>query len=101
VRHALKEAKLQNPVLTNRNGIRGHNVWGKQPCSCNAQRVEKKGRYGRFRSDWRKGRAITGGGLARHELSGEKSAEVIVAVATSFPGERKVIREEVSQGVKG
>jgi hypothetical protein len=33
-------------------------------------------------------------------LTGEKSAEVIVAVETSLPGERKVIRQEVSQAVK-
>jgi hypothetical protein len=31
VKHALKEAKLQNPVLTNRNGIRSHNVWVSSP----------------------------------------------------------------------
>jgi len=27
VRYTLKEAGLQNPVLTNRNGIRGMNTW--------------------------------------------------------------------------
>jgi hypothetical protein len=91
VRHALKEVRLQNPVLTNRNGIRGHIVWGKQPYSCNALNL-RKGRYGRFRRDWRKERALTGGGLAGHGMAGEKSAEVIVGAETSLPGERKVIR---------
>jgi len=27
VRYALKEARLQNPVLTNRNGILGYKKW--------------------------------------------------------------------------
>jgi hypothetical protein len=33
-------------------------------------------------------------------MAGEKSAEVILAAETSLPGERKVIRQEVSQAVK-
>jgi hypothetical protein len=61
---------------------------------------KRKGRHGRFRSDWMKARAITGGGLSRHELTGEKSAEVIAVTATSLPGERKVIKQEASQVVK-
>jgi len=48
-----------------------------------------------------KERALTGGGLARHELSGEKSAEVILVVETSRPGERKSGRPEVSQSDEG
>jgi hypothetical protein len=100
VKYSLKEAGLQNPVLTNRNGIGGHVVWGKHPHACNAQSKEK-GRYGRFRSDWMKDKAITGGGLSRHEPAGEKSAEAIVVTATSLPGERKAGREEASQVSKG
>jgi hypothetical protein len=99
VRHALKEVRLQNPVLTDRNGIGGHNVWGKQPDFCNASKSEK-GRHGRFRSDWRKERSLTGGGLAGHGMAGEKSAEVTAVVETNLSGERKVIRQEVSQAVK-
>jgi hypothetical protein len=45
--------------------------------------------------------ALTGGGLARHGLGGKKSAEVIVAVETSRPGERKAGRKEVSQSGEG
>jgi hypothetical protein len=99
VRHALKEVRLQNPVLTNRNGIRGQIVWGKQPYSCNALKLGK-GRHGRSRSDRRKERSLTGGGLSCHGMAGEKSAEVIVVAETSLSGERKVISQEVSQAVK-
>jgi hypothetical protein len=45
--------------------------------------------------------ALTGGGLSGHELSGEKSAEVILVAETSRPGERKSVRKEVSQGNEG
>jgi len=61
---------------------------GKQPYSCKAP----KGREGyrcRCRRDWRKEKALTGGGLRAYKLSEEKSAEVIVVVETSRTGERK------------
>jgi hypothetical protein len=61
---------------------------------------KRKGRQGRFRRDWRKERAVTGGGLARHVLTGGKSAEVTAVTAPSLPGERKVTKQEVSQVVK-
>lgn len=41
--------------------------------------------------------ALTGGGLAVYELSGEKSAEVILVVDPSLSGEIKTGRKEVSQ----
>jgi hypothetical protein len=47
-----------------------------------------------------KERAVTGGGLARHGLTGEKSAEVIAVTATGLSGERKAGRGEVSQVLK-
>jgi hypothetical protein len=48
-----------------------------------------------------KERAITGGGLARHGLTGEKSAEVIVVTATSFSGERKAGQRRSLTSVEG
>jgi len=48
-----------------------------------------------------KEKALTGGGLARHELLGEKSAEVILVAETSRPGEKKSGRKEVSQSNEG
>ena len=48
-----------------------------------------------------KEKALTGGGLACHELSGEKSAEVILVAETSQSGERKSGRSEVSQSDEG
>jgi len=48
-----------------------------------------------------KEKALTGGGLSRHELSGKKSAEVILVAETSRPGERKSGRSDVSQSNEG
>jgi hypothetical protein len=45
--------------------------------------------------------ALTGGGLARHELARKKSAEVIVVVETSRTGERNAGKKEVSQNGEG
>lgn len=50
-----------------------------------------------FRSDWRKGKALTGGGLEGYELSFEKSADVIVVVDPSRPSDSKAHRAEASQ----
>jgi hypothetical protein len=47
------------------------------------------------------GKALTRGDLARHELAGKKSAEVIVAVETSRTGERNAGKKEVSQTGEG
>lgn len=43
-RFNLKEAGLQNPVLTNRNRIQRHNYLGKQAHHCNALKLQK-GKY--------------------------------------------------------
>lgn len=48
-----------------------------------------------------KEKALTGGGLACHELTGEKSADVILVIDPSFSGEIKAGREEVSQSNEG
>jgi hypothetical protein len=61
---------------------------------------KRKGRQGRFRSDWMKEKLLPG------EVSfvtswQEKSAEAIVGTVTSRPGEIKAGREEVSQVLKG
>ncbi|GHT37589.1 hypothetical protein FACS189435_2920 [Bacteroidia bacterium] len=45
--------------------------------------------------------ALTGGGLGRHGLPAEKSAEVIVVEETSRTGERKAGSVEVSQAGEG
>jgi len=45
VRLELKEARLQNSVLTNRNRIQRHNYLGKQAHHCNAQKEYQKGNY--------------------------------------------------------
>ncbi|MFA5772954.1 MAG: hypothetical protein WC974_09515 [Thermoplasmata archaeon] len=68
MRYALKEARLQNPVLTNRNGIQRHICSGKQAHLCKAQRTQK-GQLCRFRRHWKKGKALTGGGLGIDSLS--------------------------------
>ena len=72
MRYALKEARLQNPVLTNRNGIRGIDVWGKQAHHCNALTVTSV-HLCRYRSDWIKENVLTGGGLGKRKHAQEVS----------------------------
>ena len=76
MRYTLKEAKRQTPVLTNRNGIRGIVVWGKQAHHCNAPM---------FSVDNYVDAAAIGGGNCSYRgrsravpAQHEKSAEVIV-----------------------
>ena len=72
----LKEAGLQIPVLTNRNGIQRLVREGKQAHLCEAR--NQQSRMGRCRSDRMKDKCLTRGDLERYELPIEKSAEVIV-----------------------
>jgi len=85
VRYALKEARLQNPVLTNRNGIQRLFERGKQAHLCNA--LDQQLSFGRCRSNWRKEYALTRGdlGLGSVLLCTKKSAEVIVAALQRAP----------------
>jgi len=49
-----------------------------------------KSSHGRCRSDWRKGRAFTGGGLTIHVLDNVRSQlQVIVATANEPPSDRR------------
>ena len=72
----LKEARLQNPVLTNRNGIRRPIREGKQAHLCEA--LGQQSLMGRCRRDRRKEYVLTWGDLEPYVLRIEKSAEVIV-----------------------
>ena len=74
----LKEARLQIPVLTNRNGIQRLVREGKQAHLCEAR--SQQSRMGRCRSDRMKDKCFTWGDLGLYELQIEKSAEVIVAI---------------------
>ena len=76
MRYALKEARLQIPVLTNRNWIRGC----KTRISKHIIVTSEKSRsfYSRSSRDWMKEYALTWGDLPAHEMDKEKSAEVIV-----------------------
>ena len=77
MRYTLKEARLQNPVLTNRNGIRRPIREGKQAHLCEARNQQSlKGRCCRNRM---KEYVLTWGDLDLYGLQIEKSAEVIVA----------------------
>jgi len=76
VRYALKEARLQIPVLTNRNWIRGC----KTRISKHIIVTSEKSRsfYSRSSRDWMKEYALTWGGLPDHGMDKEKSAEAIL-----------------------
>jgi hypothetical protein len=86
VRYALKEARLQNPVLTNRNGIPRPYYLGKQPSHCDAPKQQKD-------KDNKVDSAVIGG--REKLLPGEvlkdtcipvkKSAEVIVVAGNEPP----------------
>jgi len=68
----------------------------KQAHHCNVRRI--KASFGsRYRRHWMKGKALTRGGLADHELIGEKSAEAIVANRN----EPSIEMMEVSRGSEG
>ena len=55
-----------------------------------------KSSHGRCRSDWRKGRAFTGGGLTIHVLdNGRGQLQVIVATANEPPSDRQRPKPEV------
>jgi len=64
--------------------------------SCEAQRITPSFKS-RCRSNWRKGKAITGEDLADYGLIGEKSAEAIVGAGN----EPRIDKVEVSQGSEG
>jgi hypothetical protein len=72
VRVGLKEARLQNPVPTNRNRIRGIIVWVSKHIIVTPKRITK-GQLCRYGGDWRKEDAITWGGLRNHELIERRS----------------------------
>jgi hypothetical protein len=73
----------QNPVLTNRNGIRGYRARISKHIIAKSQ--ISKTLYSRYRKNRRKEDALTGGylGLDSVFLYTKKSAEVIVVAATS------------------
>ena len=73
----VKEAGLQIPVLTNRNGIRRPVREGKQAHLCDARNQQSL--VGRCRRDRMKEYALTWGDLEPYELWIEKSAEAILA----------------------
>ena len=73
----LKEAGLQNPVLTNRNGIVRLDREGKQAHLCDARNQQSLS--GRCRRNRRKEYVLTWGDLHCYGLAEEKSAEAIVA----------------------
>jgi hypothetical protein len=73
----MKEAGLQNPVLTNRNSIRRPFREGEQAHLCEAP--DQQSLDGRCCRNRRKEYVLTWGDLGLHELKFEKSAEVIVA----------------------
>ena len=73
---AVKEARLQNPVLTNRNGIRRPIGAGKQAHLCEAH--DQQSLTGRCRRNRMKEYVLTWGDLEPYVLRIEKSAEVIV-----------------------
>ena len=72
----LKEARLQNPVLTNRNGIRRPIRESKQAHLCEARNQQSL--VGRCRRNRMKEYVLTWGDLELYELQIEKSAEAIV-----------------------
>ena len=72
----LKEARLQNPVLTNRNGIRRPIREGKQAHLCEARNQQSL--VGRCRRNRMKEYVLTWGDLELYELQIEKSAEAVV-----------------------
>ena len=76
MRYALKEARLQNPVPTNRNGILRPSREGEQAHLCEAR--SQQSLLGRCRGNRRKEYVLTWGDLELHVLQIEKSAEVIV-----------------------
>ncbi|KYG82904.1 hypothetical protein AWW67_05610 [Roseivirga seohaensis] len=76
----MKEARLQIPVLTNRNGIRRPFREGEQAHLCEA--LGQQSLFGRCRRNWKKEYVLTWGDLGLHELETEKSAEVIVVNRT-------------------
>ena len=73
---AVKEAGLQIPVLTNRNGIRRPIREGKQAHLCEAR--DQQSLVGRCRRNRMKEYVLTWGDLDLYEIQIEKSAEVIV-----------------------
>ncbi len=76
----LKEAGLQNPVLTNRNGIERLEREGKQAHLCEARNQQSL--LGRCRGNRRKEYVLTWGDLELHVLQIEKSADLIVVDGT-------------------
>jgi len=76
VRYALKEARLQTPVLTNRNWIRGCKRRTSKHIIVKSKTIISF--YSRSSRDWKKEYALTWGGLPDHELDKEKSAEAIL-----------------------
>ncbi len=63
----MKKAGLQNPVLTNRNGIRRPIRAGKQAHHCEA--LGQQALFSRCRRDRRKEYALTWGGLGIDSVS--------------------------------
>ena len=72
----LKEARLQIPVLTNRNGIRRPVREGKQAHLCDAR--NRQSLVGRCRRNRMKEYVLTWGDLELYVIQIEKSAEAIV-----------------------
>ena len=56
----------------------------------------QKGQVCRYHSDWRKEKALTGGGLGDYELCAKKSAEVIVVTRQRADTCMKARKSEVS-----
>ena len=84
MRYALKAASLQNPVLTNRNGIGGRfirvsNHGLATPKTNKAKQVDAAVIGGR--------KKLLPGEVSPSDVVGEKSAEVIVVAGTSRTGE--------------
>jgi len=72
----LKEARLQIPVLTNRNWIRGCKRRTSKHIIVTSKRVISF--CSRSSRNWKKESALTWGDLPDHELDKEKSAEAIL-----------------------
>jgi hypothetical protein len=87
----LKEARLQNPVLTNRNGIRRPVREGKQAHLCEAH--DQQSLRGRCRRNRMKEYVLTWGGLKLYVIQIEKSAKVIVVDRKRAPINRGGLTE--------
>ena len=84
MRYALKEARLQTPVPTNRTGSSGDRIQRLYRSDEVTHHTDVQGRYtvkslcSRSSGYWGKEYVLTWGDLSLYELLTEKSAEVIV-----------------------